>query len=221
MLTYFWSTPSQKWTLILCLLITWTMCEEMTAQTEWKLSKSTNGVDIYTRTKPGWGIKEFKAFVKIKASLAQVEASIKDAENRSKWMHNTEDTEDIKVVSANKIYTYSRLDAPWPVSDRDNVTLFTITRPSPKVVHIAMKGVGDYIPEKSGIVRIYRMEGYWEFTDLGNGYVKVVQQAVGDPEGSLPDWLANSAIVDNPYNTMLNFKYFVEGRNVQLSNYKK
>ena len=221
MLTSFENMSLKKITLIFCLLTIGVMCEKATAQTKWKLTKSTNGVDIYTRTKPGWGIKEFKAFVKIKASLTQVEAAIKDAENRSKWMHNTEDTKDIKIVSPNKIYTYSRLDAPWPVSDRDNVTLFTFDRPSPTVVRITMKAAGDYIPEKNGIVRIYRMEGFWELIDLGNGYIKVVQQAVGDPGGSLPDWLANSAIVDNPYNTMLNFKYFVESRNVQLSNYRK
>lgn len=221
MLSYLSGIPSPKWNLILCLFAIWTICEEATAQNTWKLTKSSNGVDIYTRTKEGWGIKEFKAIVKIRASLAQVEAAIKDAENRSKWMHNTEDTKDIKVVSSNKIYTYSRLDAPWPVADRDNVTLFTFNRPAAGVVRIDMQAVGNYIPEKSGVVRIHRMEGFWEFKDMGDGYVQVTQQAVGDPGGSLPDWLANSAIVDNPYNTMLDFKYFVESRNVQLSNWRK
>ncbi|MCP4439169.1 MAG: START domain-containing protein [Aureispira sp.] len=220
MLTYFLGVPKRHWAVLLCVLGTLAMCEETTAQS-WKLNKSSNGVDVFTRSKEGWGIKEFKAVVKIRASIDQVLATMKDAENRSKWMHNTEDTKDLKVASPNKIYTYSRLDAPWPVSDRDNITVFTIKRPAANLAVIEMTNEADFIPEKSGIVRVKRMEGEWRFKDLGNGYVEVEQQAVGDPGGSLPDWLANSAIVDSPYNTMLNLKYFVESKNVHLSNWKK
>ena len=48
--------------------------------------------------------------------------------------------------------------------------------------------------------------------DNGDGTVEATQQCVAEAGGSIPDWLANSSVVDNPYNTMLKFKKYLEGK---------
>jgi len=190
-------------------------CISMTPymDTDWSLEKDKNGVKVYTRYVDGWGLKEFKGEVKIKTTLQAVEATLRDAENRGLWMHNTYDTKDLKKVSNNDIYTYSVVDAPWPVSDRDNITHWDFDRISDKAFKINMSAAPDYIPEVKGVVRITRLEGHWYAEDLGNGYIKVVQQARSEAGGSVPAWLANSSVVDSPYNTLLNLKNRLESDN--------
>ena len=63
-------------------------------------------------------------------------------------------------------------------------------------------------PVYDGIVRIQKMKGYWLLTDKGNGIVEVLQQCVAEPGGSIPDWLANSAVVDTPYQSMYKLKKY-------------
>lgn len=180
------------------------------AQDNWKLEKSDKGVKIYTRFVSGWGIKEFKGIVRIKASLADVEAMLRDAAGRGKWMHNTYGTKDIKIVSRNEMYSYSVVDAPWPVSDRDNVTRMLFKYDLPKEFTIELSAIPNEFPRQSGCVRIEKMQGYWKATDMGDGTIEVIQQAVADAGGSIPDWLANSSVIDSPYNTLLNLKTKIE-----------
>jgi hypothetical protein len=125
-------------------------------------------------------------------------------------MYNTYDSKDVKKVSDNEIYCYSRVDAPWPVYDRDNVTRYTYKKISDTEMYVYLKNFNGILSEKSGIVRINRMEGYWHFKETSPGNVQVTQLAVAEAGGSIPAWLANSSIIDSPYHTLLNLKNHIE-----------
>jgi hypothetical protein len=198
--------------LLLCAMFAFPLVAS--AQDNWKLEKSSSGVKIYTRFVSGWGIKEFKGVVRVKATLADVEGLLRDAKGRSDWMHNTYGTKDIKVISRNEMYSYSVVDAPWPVSDRDNVTRMLFKYDLPKEFTVELSAVPNEMAKQSGCVRIEKMQGYWKATDMGDGTVEVIQQAVADAGGSIPDWLANSSVIDSPYNTLLNLKTKLEVRNL-------
>ena len=125
-------------------------------------------------------------------------------------MYNTYDSKDVKKVSDNEIYCYSMVDAPWPVYDRDNVTRYTYKKISDTEMYVYLKNFSGILSEKSGIVRINRMEGYWHFKETSPGNVQVTQLAVAEAGGSIPAWLANSSIIDSPYHTLLNLKNHIE-----------
>jgi hypothetical protein len=54
------------------------------------------------------------------------------------------------------------------------------------------------------------MDGYWHFKETSAGNVQVTQLAVAEAGGAIPAWLANSSIIDSPYNTLLNLKNLIE-----------
>lgn len=184
---------------------------------DWYLAKNKAGVKVYTRKKVGWDLKEFKAIVYINSNVESVEAALRDAKNRSKWMYNTHDAKDVKVVSKDLFYAYSRIAVSWPVSDRDNVTRYKFKRISDKEIYVYFKNVDGIVAEKSGIVRIKKMEGFWHFKDVGNGKIKVTQQAVAEAGGSIPAWLANSGVIDSPYYTLYEMKKYVEQHPVRIA----
>ena len=186
------------------------ICFSLNAQTEWKLEKNSNGVKVYTRYIAGWGLKEFKSITEVACTLADAEAVLRDGKNKKEWMHNTYDTKDLSGSSQNEIYSYSIVDAPWPVSDRDNITKMIYTYPSKQQVLVKMSAAPTQIPELSGIVRVQKLIGEWRLTDLGNGKVEISQQCVADIGGNVPDWLSNTSVIDSPYNTLLNMKKRIE-----------
>lgn len=176
----------------------------------WKIAKNKNGVKVETRFIDGWSIKQYRATVYIKTTLAKAVDAYRDPVKRKQFMKRSVSVSNLKEVSKNEIITYNHGNAPWPVADRDNITRSIFSKPTPNQVKVSMKSLPDYIPHKKGIVRLPRSEGYWLFTDQGDGTVKVVQQSVADLGGSVPDWLVNSTIVEGPYDTLLAMKNMLE-----------
>lgn len=178
------------------------------AQT-WKLAKDKNGIRVETRFIKGWSIKEYRATVYIKTTLEEAVETYRDPAKRKSFMTRSLEVVNLKVRSKNDIITYNLVKAPWPVSNRDNITHSIFTY-SPNQVRVTMTSIPDYIPEKKGVVRIPRAKGHWLFTDQGNGTIKVVQQSVADLGGSVPDWAVNSSIVEGPYDILLALKNLLE-----------
>jgi len=203
----------QLFTLSLTLLIIITTAASGLAQS-WNLAKDKNGVKVYTRKRDGWGIKEYKVKINVKATLSKVRQVLQnDVKSRKKWSHNCLEVREVER-SGDVVCIYNKVDAPWPVADRDNVTRFEFVTQSSKQFRINMSVLKSHAkaPEYSGVVRIKRLKGYWIINDHGNGVVSIMQQCVADPGGSIPDWLANTSVVDSPYNSMWNLKKYLEGR---------
>jgi len=178
----------------------------------WELAKDKNGVKVYTRKLEGWGIKEYKVVMNIKTSPSRVVTALKDVPSRYKWAYNSIEIREIERPNSEEVAIYNKVDAPWPVADRDNITRFKFSYPSANMTRVDMTVIKSHAkaPVYDGIVRIERLKGHWLIRDKGNGWTEIIQQCVAEPGGSLPDWLANSAVVDNPYNSMYNLKKYIE-----------
>jgi hypothetical protein len=178
----------------------------------WDLAKDKNGVKVYTRKLEGWGIKEYKVIMNIKTSPSKIVAALKDVSGRYEWAYNSIEIREIERPNSDEVAIYNKVDAPWPVADRDNITRFKFSYPSTTTTRVDMTVIKSHrkAPVYDGIVRIERLKGHWLIRDKGNGWTEIIQQCVAEPGGSLPDWLANSAVVDNPYNSMYNLKQYIE-----------
>ena len=62
--------------------------------------------------------------------------------------------------------------------------------------------MADYLPEEEGYVRVAKVEGLWKLTPKGPGQTEITYQVQTEPGGSVPSWLANSFVVDAPFNTL-------------------
>jgi hypothetical protein len=196
----------------LILFFSLSLVTEYALAQDWDLAKDKNGVKVYTRKIEGWGIKEYKVKMTVKATLSKVVSTLKDVPGRYEWLHNTIEIREIERPNKDVVSVYNKVDAPWPVSDRDNITKFSFSYPSSKMVRVDMTVIKEHkkAPIYEGIVRIERLKGYWTLEDKGNGYVELIQQCAAEPGGSIPDWLANSAVVDTPYNSMYKLKQYIE-----------
>lgn len=195
--------------LILSFLSVWLI--NASCSQSWNLEKERDGVQVFTRKVNNSSFKEYRANVEVKTTFKKVIDMLYETKSREIWLYNTPVIEEVQKTDST-LCIYNRVDAPWPVSDRDNITCFyTITSRSDyaKIGMRLMKSHPSF-PEDDDVVRIQQLEGFWEITDLKNGYIRLVQQCLADPGGSLPAWLVNSSVVDSPFFSMRAIKKHLE-----------
>jgi hypothetical protein len=73
------------------------------------------------------------------------------------------------------------------------------------------RALPDRLPEKDGVVRIKQSNSYWRVIPTPNGTLRIEYEVAAEPGGNIPDWLANAAITEIPFNTMKNLRSVVEG----------
>lgn len=178
----------------------------------WELAKTdaTNGIEVYIRQVAGSNFKAYRACMRIQTSLSSLIALVDDIAAYPLWIDTCVEGRVLKRLSATETYCYTVNSAPWPVCDRDAVVYNRISQdPENHQVTIRIRGVPEYIPPKKGLVRVKMIDGFWEFTPMGEGFVKVVYQVHNDPGGGLPSWLVNSVAITQPYKTILNMKKII------------
>ena len=103
---------------------------------------------------------------------------------------------------------YHRLDAPWPVADRDVVvsgkTKMNLEEGWATSSFFSVKH--KRMPQRSGVVRMDTLKGFYRLKMLDDRRTQVTYQVLTDPGGDLPKWLARRATTRLPIETLNNLK---------------
>lgn len=177
------------------------------AANTWQLSKQEKGINVYVKSKQGSLLKSFKGEVLIKSSLVPLVAILEDPSSFPRWMHQTKSAQKLKEINQASSYIHVVTDMPWPVIDRDSVTLARLTQDKKtKRIQITIKSAPDYIKPIKGHLRIREMQGKWTLMPLGKGETRVIYEMRVDPGGNLPKWLVNTLSIDIPFYTLDNLR---------------
>jgi hypothetical protein len=104
-----------------------------------------------------------------------------------------------------------KVDLPFPVSDRDAVVRVDRERQGEKLV-LRMTTAPDVVPPQSGYVRMARVEGSWTIEPDGSGGTRITLEQENDPSGSLPAWLSNLLVTDQPLSTLAGLRRTLAAR---------
>jgi len=169
------------------------------AQDEWGLKKDAKGIKIYTRAVDNSSIKEYKATTILNASLDSVLSELLSA---PEYTEDCEAGQSFYVTARgkNQHVFYARKELPWPVRNRDIVTLLTVEKISDKKVKLHLESLPEGIPEKEKTIRIKELMGFWLLEAEGEK-TKVTQQLYLNPEGSLPSAITNALLIKGPFKT--------------------
>ncbi|MCO6059321.1 START domain-containing protein [Pseudomonas sp. MOB-449] len=168
---------------------------------EWKLAKDEDGIKVFLSEVPGSRYKAYRGVVVMKADIATLRALQEDVAGSCAWIHECKDQKLLKSEGPQS-WTYTRFNTPWPVTPRDSVIHVTSQLGADGSVMRILEGVPKYLPESNGYVRVTQVDGFWKLVPKGVGEVEVTYQVHTEPGGSVPSWLANSFVVDAPFNTL-------------------
>jgi len=120
-----------KGTLLSVALLAVLVSSAWAQEPEWKKVREADGIKVYLRTFEGSSIYEAKSVGMVGASLASIEALLRDLHAMEDYAFNCHEATIIDLPGQEKskdtIYGYIRIDFPWPVMDRDCVAEIKFT----------------------------------------------------------------------------------------------
>ncbi len=185
--------------------------ERAIAQIVWQLKKDVAGIRVFTRQQSSSQIKELKIETTLEASLSNVAALLNDANNYQNWVYRVTSSRIVKKISHTQLVYYSKIDFPWPLSDRELYALSEMHLDSSTSQLIFESTIWRHAPPPSEeVVRIPYYFSKWVFTPLDSGLLRLEYYLQSDPGGMIPAWLINLAIDQGPIATIKALKYVVK-----------
>ena len=191
-------------------LILFFFAQDLVAQTDWKLRREDDGITAYTRSREGIKFKEYKVEMIIDATHEQLLAVFKDYD---KYADIFPGTSDVKLLLDEDTHyiTYVKFNIPFPVKDRDALFDNTMTYDAAQdLLRIDIKCLTDEFDTNDKLVQIKYCEGSWEFEELEDGRMRVMNQFIVDPGGFAPAFIVNSKTVDDPIKTCKSLREIVK-----------
>jgi len=169
-------------------------------------------IKVWTQPVENSDYRAFKGEIFIHATVDQVAEVVTDTSHYPEWYHNNKFAKKLKQINKNQGLTYSVTQLPWPVSNRDSVTLSTKKTLPNGDIHIHVVAQPDAYPRQEGLIRVPKLDGSWKIENVDNHQTKVTLQIAAEPGGSIPSWLANGLVVDMPFYSLTNLKARIENK---------
>jgi hypothetical protein len=176
---------------------------------DWQLAKDEDGIRIYLSEVQGSKYKAYRGVTTIKSDVASLRALQEDVKGSCEWIHACAEQSLLKHEGAES-WIYTRFEMPWPVTARDSILhVVTVENADGSLVR-KLDGQPQYRSAEKDFVRVASLEGAWTFVPKADGMVEVTYQVHTEPGGSVPSWLANSFVVDAPFNTLSGLRTLAE-----------
>ncbi|MBU6343454.1 MAG: hypothetical protein KGS48_18295 [Bacteroidetes bacterium] len=171
----------------------------------WAFKNEKEGVKVYYKNTSN--IQEIKLISSIQSNLSGMIQLFTEVEHYPLWGYKVIEARLLKRISATEMYYYSRIDFPWPMSDRDLIMHSQMTQdPATKKVVCTSTAAPDFIPEVKDVVRVRTANTTWTLFPGTGGWLYSEYYIYSDPGGSIPAWLINMAIDVGPRETIKNIR---------------
>lgn len=164
---------------------------------EWKKVNESDGIIGYTRPTSKTSVDEVKAIGTVDASVAVIEALLRDVPAQTEYMFMCIDALKVDIPglesTRDSFYVYNKTGMPWPVSDRDVVgkVNFMVDKAT-GTLHVQSHKIStDFRTQDKKVVRMPIGEVEYILTPIGEGKTEVIYQILADPGGKLPSSLVN------------------------------
>ncbi len=186
--------------------------ERLVNEGSWKLKIVKEDVSIYTRNVDYSRIKELKMITIVKSDINTIINVLDDINTYPEWMYGFRRGRNVEVISPDKKITYTVINFPDPLDDRNLLSQTTITRDTVSgIVTFESSAIKDKSYRNEDMVMITKMNSSWVLKPQADGTVEIESYLFCDPAGNLPTFLVNRLLYRSPLKTVLRLRKLVEG----------
>jgi len=166
---------------------------------KWKLKKSKDNIEIYTRAYPDSPFKEFKATSVIETTFEELLFELYEAPT---YTPSCEFNISYRIPNdkENSRFFYYKQEMPWPLKDRDVVTELKLVEHTEDRIYLSIETVSNVLDVQDNCLRIEKLSGFWLLEKEEEG-IRATQQIHMDPGGRVPAIIVNPLIVKGPFKT--------------------
>ena len=177
------------------------------------LKKDKDGIQVYNSKTTESKFKVVRVTCMINAGISQLAAVLLTPVRQPEWVIATKSSTLLKTLGPSRIYYYTEINLPWPVSNRDMVAEMSITQNQvTKNLTIRANNIDHILPEKEGKVRIPFSQAIWEVTPIAIDKIKIDYTIRLDPGGEVPAWLVNLFTINGPFETFQKLKKIIQDK---------
>jgi len=163
------------------------------ASSEWQPEIKKNGIDAYSRIVEGSGILEIRAITVVDARMEVIAEVLRDIPANVDWRPKCVECRLLERHNRNSMTTYTRIDLPWPVADRDVVIKAdtSINLNTGRAV-VSLGSVDHYkAPPVNGNVRITEFFSQYYLEYINREQTGIIFTTRVNPAGRIPTFLVN------------------------------
>lgn len=175
----------------------------------WVVRQDEAGIQVQQQ-KTGSPHETTKGSVELEVTLDALVTLLRDIKACPRWVHGCQEGMLVKTISPVERITYTVLDAPFPLDNRD-MYIDSVIRYNRKTgtVVITLIGKEDYAPEQPGRTRVLDLQGSWVFQQTSPGHVRVSYQIQADPQAPF-NGPSNDHLAESVFNTLKNLREVVK-----------
>ncbi|MBF0451082.1 MAG: hypothetical protein HQK75_10295 [Candidatus Magnetomorum sp.] len=163
------------------------------ASSDWQPEIKKNGIDAYSRMVEGTDILEIRAITVVDARMEVIAEVLRDIPANVEWRPKCAECKLLERYNRNSMTTYTRIDLPWPVADRDVVIKAdtSINLNTGRAV-VSLGSVEHHnAPLVSGNVRITDFFSQYYLEYINREQTGIIFTTRVNPAGRIPTFLAN------------------------------
>jgi len=175
------------------------------SQPQWTVLEELNGITLYESDQKCDTLRNFMAVFTVPASVKTCVNILYNNEFHTDFMDGMKSSELIKYHHEKSLVFYQVIDLPWPIPNRDMVTLATFEHtPDFKTVTVNLRSS----PEEkapTSMTRVNVPEREWSFSKNGEHSTHVTYTYRTNPS-HFPSLLEDTFTIDGPMKMMSGFK---------------
>lgn len=182
------------------------VCAE-TARASWRVVRSHEGITSWQSERPEQPLAVFRSEMVLAADVWTALAVLEDIDRACEWTSHCAEMRRLGASSAQELLVYARIDAPWPVRDRDVVVRVQVSYNANGELWLTInESEAREAVRAPSVVRMPRFTAYYRFRALDAQHTRVEYQLDVDPGGTLPDWLKRMIARDLTHDTLADLR---------------
>ena len=204
--------------IILCVFVCLLPTVGLATGPKWEPAGGEDGIKVWSLEIPGRDLPGFRGITTIRAQIDDIFGEMLNYDAHTEWMYQCKESRLLEQVADNRVFLYNRVNAPWPVKDRDVVVdirhLFT---PDHRALTIRFRQTKKVtVPVPRWTVRMPRIDGFYRlWQGSAPGVTNVLYQVEVDIGGNVPDFLARRYARNLPFHTLDRLRERVEKKRTQ------
>ena len=181
----------------------------------WRPTGERHGIASFESARPGRPLSAYRARMELPGEPWDALAVLEDIGHACEWTSHCGEMRKLRAASDRDLTVYARIDAPWPVRDRDVIVRVRVQIRTDELF-VAIRSL-DFagMPPPSGVVRMPRFIAHYRFRPISPTRTEVEYQIDVDPGGTLPDWLKRMVARDLAHDTLADLRTRVRWTSAQ------
>ena len=186
-------------------------CQVFPQSLQWQMTRTFDSEDskikVWRSKEKQQGIVSVKAELVVNSTLSGFLLFLQDTDNIPLWLDNAKSSQILKQFTENKNLFVTYFDKQWPVSARHMIIQTEYRQNYDGSIDIYVMDAVEFdneLIEASESIRVSVNHAHWFIKAISPSQIKITYQFSVNPNGNIPNWVANNVTISSVFRTMKN-----------------